>query len=102
VLDALTFANHPEDVIFLAAPLRWYQLQDRLPHNFVRLVAKYAFRTEIPRCDNAIEVLAHDGIIGVVDNGGEPSDRIQSKMMLSHFQRRAIETTGFSQQIMGK
>ena len=42
------------------------------PIGFVRGIAEHAFGRGVPRCDDAVEILPDDRVVGRFDDGGEP------------------------------
>ena len=71
--DRLTRSNAGEHHIFFALPVRRNDHADRLADRFGGRIAKYAFRRQIPRGDDAGEILADDRIIRRFHDRDEPS-----------------------------
>src|SRR4030095_4552017 len=53
-------------------PVRWNDQEDVLANRLGRRVAKKPLRASIPRSDDAIQRLAHDGIVGRINNRRQP------------------------------
>ena len=92
LLDALAASDMAEDVILLAVPLRRYQLENWLPDDFMRRITEYPFGAEIPRRDEAVQILADDCIVGRFNNGRQPCRGIQSGFVIDHASDRSYET----------
>ena len=71
--DRLTRSNACEHHIFFALPVRRNDHANRLADGFGGRIAKHAFRRQIPRGDDAVEILADDRIIRRFHDRDEPS-----------------------------
>src|SRR4051794_39307918 len=71
MFDALAAADARQDRIFLGPAVRRYQYRDRLADDFFGRIAEQPLRALVPACDDAIEVLANDGVVTRLDDGGE-------------------------------
>ena len=63
MVHPLTVTNPIEDGIFLTATIRWNDQADWLPNCLRGGVSEHPFRTLIPACNSAIEILADDGVV---------------------------------------
>ena len=61
--------------ILFALPIRRDDDADRTADRFVGRVAEQQLRAAVPRLNGAVEVLAHDRIVGRRDDGGQPEIR---------------------------
>src|SRR6478672_2613559 len=75
MLDPLAAFQPRQNVRLLVLPTRRYQKHDRLADRFLRSVAEQALRALIPALNDAIEVLADDGVIGGIYDRGQPGRR---------------------------
>jgi hypothetical protein len=57
-----------DDIAFFALSICRNYNRNRLTDRHVRSVAEYALGTPVPACDNAVEVLAYNRIVTVLDN----------------------------------
>ena len=73
VVDLLAGANLRENHVFLILQLRGNQHANGLSDGLVCGVSEHSFRGSIPRHDRAVQVLADDGIVGRLHDGGESS-----------------------------
>src|SRR4029453_6436223 len=71
VFHGLRSANVFEDDVFLIEPLWRNQKGDGPPHGFLGGVAKQAFCAAIPTGDDAVEILADNGVVRRRDEGGQ-------------------------------
>jgi hypothetical protein len=70
-------ANEPsKDLRFLVVKFGWDQQQNGVADHLVRLVPKDPGRSGVPTLDGAIERLANDGIVGRLDDRGQPGVRL--------------------------
>src|SRR5262249_9621978 len=69
--DRLSSSNPRQDHVFFGEPLPRNDDRDRLADRFGRRVPEYPFGAAVPRGDNAIQVLADDGIVGGLDDRGK-------------------------------
>ncbi len=79
-----------QDLRFLVLELRWNQDVDRLADDFRGSIAEEPLRPRVPGLDDAVEVLAHDGVIRRPDNRGE---LLRGLIKLSCSQLRAMPAT---------
>ena len=71
VIDALVTPDSREHFVFLRAPLLWDDQGDRPANHLVGGVAEHLLRGAVPALDDAVEILAHDRVVGGLDDGGE-------------------------------
>jgi hypothetical protein len=71
VINPLASSDARQDFAFLAPQLGRDQQRDRLADHLGRRIAEDAFGAFIPGGDDAVEVLADDGIVGGLDDRGE-------------------------------
>src|SRR6185503_12657987 len=57
-------------------PILGYQYHDRLPDGFLRGVAEQTRGTGVPAGNRAIQRLAHDRVVGGIDDRREPGTRM--------------------------
>src|SRR5262249_56273800 len=60
-----------EDSWYFVGPIRWCEHGDGVSHCFASPVAEDPLGTLIPTGDDAIDVLADDGVVGRFDNRGQ-------------------------------
>ena len=71
MFDLLATSYALENCAFLLLEVRWKQTGDRLADHLIGCVAEKAFGSGVPAGDYAIEVLADDGVIRVLDYRGK-------------------------------
>ena len=76
MVDAITAADAGENSGFLVEPIRRDQDVDRLSNDLLSFVSEQALGAAIPAPDYAVEILADDGIVGGLHNGGELPGRL--------------------------
>jgi hypothetical protein len=84
VLDPFAAPEPLEDGTFLVVPLRGDDQRDRPAHGLGRRVAEHAFGPRVPTCDDALERLADDGVVGRVDDGRQPRPSFLRAPALAH------------------
>jgi hypothetical protein len=72
VLDLLSPPDALENLQLLILPVRWNENRDRFADYFFRRISEYPLRALVPAGDNAVEVLADDGVVGGFDDRDEP------------------------------
>src|ERR1700730_18208425 len=72
VVDALATPDSRHDRFFLFLLIGRNQTRNRLADDFLSQIAKNALRAGVPAGDDAIEVLADDGVVARFDDSGEP------------------------------
>jgi hypothetical protein len=82
VLDALTASDTFENRRLLIKPVRRNQNRDRLTYHFLGRIAEDALCALVPIDDYAVKVLADDGIIRGLDDGGNSLRRVQGQQRL--------------------
>ena len=70
-LHGLAGANAGEHPIFLGVSVTGNDQSDVLPDCFGLRVTEHPLGRTIPRRDHAVQTLAHDGIVGRFDDGGD-------------------------------
>jgi hypothetical protein len=93
-IHAPSLANPAEYLWLLVRSIRRNQNRDGFPENFIGLVAKNTLSSLIPAHDDAIQVLADDGVFGGSDDGSEAQHRLIRSFAVSNPLRRADETDG--------
>jgi hypothetical protein len=73
VLNHLAAADAREDIVFLGLACGWDDQADRLSNRLARRIAKHALGGVVPRGDDAGQVLADNGILRRLDQGGKLS-----------------------------
>ena len=71
MLDPLAAPDTRQDLGLLAAMVRGDDHGDRVADGLGGGVAEEPFGATVPALDDAVQVLADDGVVGGFDNGGE-------------------------------
>src|SRR5215475_14288894 len=71
VLDALVASDALKNHRFFIVPVGWNQKRNRLADGLVGRIAEEPLRALVPARDDAIEVLAYDGVVAGFDDGRE-------------------------------
>ncbi len=71
MLEALAGAEFGEDLVLLVLKVCGDEAENGLADDFFGGVAEHALRAVVPGADDAVEVLADDGVVGGIDDGGE-------------------------------
>src|SRR5579863_4084894 len=69
VVYSLSSSNTIKDVALFALSIRWNYNRNRLTDRLFCSVAEDALGTPVPACDNAVEVLAYNRVVTILDNG---------------------------------
>jgi hypothetical protein len=72
VFDALAAPDTLHHRLFLFSAIGWSQNRNRLADDFLSKVAKDTLGAAVPTRDDAIELLADDGIVAGIDDSGWP------------------------------
>ena len=70
---ALTGADARQDRVFFGLAIGRNDHANRLADRFARGVAEHPFGRPVPGRDDAVQILADDGVVGRFDDRGEPS-----------------------------
>ncbi len=73
VRDRLAGPDARQDHVFFGLPIGGNDHADRLADGFGGGVAEHAFGRAVPGGDDAVQILADDGIVGRFDDAGEMS-----------------------------
>jgi hypothetical protein len=79
MLDTLAAPDTFENRRLLIMPVRRNQNHDRLAYHFLGRIAEDSLRAVVPTGDYAVEVLANNGIIRGLDDGGNSLRRVQGQ-----------------------
>src|SRR3546814_3876096 len=71
VVDGLAAADAGEDYVFFVVAVGGNQDRHRLPDLFLGGIAEEPLRAAVPACGDAVEVLADDGVVRRLDDGGQ-------------------------------
>jgi hypothetical protein len=71
MLDRLPCADPAQDEIFFGQPLLWNDDGDRPADDLLRRVPEQSLGSLVPGLHDAVEVLADDRIVRILDDGGE-------------------------------
>jgi hypothetical protein len=82
MVDALAPPDAFENLGFLVFPARRNKNRNGVADNFLRRISEYSLRAAVPAFDDAIEVLAYNGIIRGLYNGGHVPRRVQGQQRL--------------------
>ncbi len=89
MFDAFPFLNTPQDVCLLVETVGGEKPGDGFADDFFGREAKDALGTLVPTRDDGIEILADDGVVTRIDDGGEEKFRWE-KRRVGH--RHAVNT----------
>ena len=70
MVDALASSDARQNFAFLALPVRGDHKCDGLTDRLASRVAKYAFGTFVPTCNDAVETFATDDVVAGFHDGG--------------------------------
>ena len=74
MIHAFASADFIENVFFLVLAVRWDDPRDGRPQHLARGIPENLFSTFIPARDDAVQVLADDGVVGKSDNRRLPAN----------------------------
>ena len=72
VVNLVTSAQAAQDALFFVMAVFWNDQRDGLSDGLGRRVAEQPFRPPIPGGYDAVEGLAEDRVVGILDNSGKP------------------------------
>ena len=84
VLDALARADALDDGVFFALQIGWDQGLDRFADHLFGQIAENPLRALVPAGDDAVEVLADDGVVGGFDDRRKMLQRAFGALPLRH------------------
>ena len=82
VLDSLTLADAAKDLRFLVMTLWWDDSEKGRANHLFGSIAKETLCPLVPASDDAVEILADNGVVGALDDGGKESGGAQSRVRL--------------------
>src|SRR3984893_3269295 len=91
MLDTLAAPDTFENCRLLIMPVRRNQNRDRLAYHFLGRIAEDSLRAVVPTGDYAFEVLANNGIIRGLDDGGNSLRRVQGRQRLISRRREGAQ-----------
>jgi hypothetical protein len=71
VLKALSALDARKNARLFVLPLRWNKKANRFADDLFGLLTIKFLRPLVPGCDDAVQVLADDGVVRKLDHGGE-------------------------------
>src|SRR5256714_1570197 len=72
VIDDLAAPDAGQDVVLFGTPLGWNDQGNVPTDRLARREAEHPLGGGVPRHDHAVEALAHNGVVGGIDDGGQP------------------------------
>src|SRR6476646_9924696 len=91
MLDALAAPNTFENFRLLVLAIRWNQDGHWPADDLFGRIPKEPLCSPVPSADDAVEVLADDGIIGGFDNGGNSLCCVQEQQRLISCRREGAQ-----------
>ena len=73
MVNSFAFTEPPKNYRFFVATLWGNNYLNRLADYLLIAVTEHSFSTLVPTCDQTVEILADDSIVGRLDNGGQPA-----------------------------